>query len=172
MSLARLRSMFLPALLVSVLMLASAFYLEWGMALEPCPLCYSQRLLLAGYALICLCAVMQAPGYFGTRIYAALALCFAMGGALLAARHVWLQSTPPVNIGCEPAMRYFIENLPLSQLLKVMVLGSPECVPINWSFLDLTIPEWSLLSFVLLAALPIIRLFAHRRSVVSSQVKN
>ncbi|MNQ95057.1 disulfide bond formation protein B [compost metagenome] len=69
-------------------------------------------------------------------------------------------------------MRYFIENLPLSQLLKVMVLGSPECVPINWSFLDLTIPEWSLLSFVLLAALPIFRLFAHRRSVVSSQVKN
>ncbi|MFQ6574854.1 disulfide bond formation protein B [Pseudomonas sp. UM16] len=172
MSLARLRSMFLPALLVSVLMLAAAFYLEWGMALQPCPLCYSQRLLLAGYVLSCLCAVVQAPGYLGTRIYAALALCCATAGGLLAARHVWLQSTPPVNIGCEPALSYFIENLPLSQLLKIMVFGSPDCVPINWSFLDLTIPEWSLLSFVLLAALLVFRLLVHGRSVISCRVKN
>ncbi|MND40732.1 disulfide bond formation protein B [compost metagenome] len=65
MPLARLRSMFLPALLASVLMLAAAFYLEWGMALEPCPLCYSQRLFLGGFALVCLCAVVHAPGRLG-----------------------------------------------------------------------------------------------------------
>ncbi|MGH8437930.1 MAG: disulfide bond formation protein B, partial [Pseudomonas sp.] len=153
MPLARLRSMFLPALLASVLMLAAAFYLEWGMALEPCPLCYSQRLFLGSFALVCLCAVVQAPGRLGARIYAALALFFATGGALLAARHVWLQGAPLANMGCQPSMSYYFDSLPLSQSLKVMVLGSPECTPINWSFLDLTVPEWSLLSFVLLAAL-------------------
>ena len=172
MPLARLRSMFLPALLASVLMLAAAFYLEWGMALEPCPLCYSQRLFLGGFALVCLCAVVHAPKCLGARIYAALALFFATGGALLAARHVWLQGTPLANMGCQPSMSYFFESLPLSQSLKVMVLGSPECTPINWSFLDLTVPEWSLLSFVLLAALLLLRLCAHKRSLISHPAKN
>jgi len=172
MPLARLRSMFLPALLVSVLMLAVALYLEWGMALEPCPLCYSQRLFLGGFAWVCLCAVVQAPGRLGTRIYATLALLFATAGALLAGRHVWLQGTPTLNVGCQPSMSYFVESLPLNQVLKIMVLGSPECVPINWSFLDLTIPEWSLLSFMLLAALVLFRLFSHRRSIIGHSVKN
>jgi len=172
MPLACLRSMFLPALLTSVLMLAVAFYLEWGMALEPCPLCYSQRLFLGGFALVCLCAVIQAPGPRGTRIYAALALIFAMAGALLAARHVWLQGTPAVNVLCQPSMAYFFESMPMSQLLEIMLLGSPECVPINWSFLDLTVPEWSLLSFVLLAALLLLRLCAYKPSLISHPAKN
>lgn len=165
MSLARARSMFLPALLVSALMLAVVLYLEWGMALEPCPLCYTQRLFLGGFALVCLCAVLQAPGRLGTQVYAALALLFATAGALLAGRHVLLQGTPVQNVGCQPSMSYLVESMPLSQVLKIMVLGSPECVPINWSFLDLTIPEWSLLSFMLLAALLLFRLSALRRSV-------
>lgn len=172
MPLARLRSMFLPALLASVLMLATAFYLEWVMALAPCPLCYSQRLFLAGFALVCLCAVVHAPGYQGTHIYAALALLCATAGALLAARHVWLQGKPPLNIGCQPSMGYFAEHLPLGQLLKIMVLGSPECMPINWSFLDLTVPEWSLLSFLLLAALLLFHLFVQRHSLRRHPGKN
>ncbi|MND40733.1 disulfide bond formation protein B [compost metagenome] len=69
-------------------------------------------------------------------------------------------------------MSYFFESLPLSQSLKIMVLGSPECTPINWSFLDLTVPEWSLLSFVLLAALLLLRLCAHKRALISHRAKN
>lgn len=172
MPLARLRSLFLPALLASALMLVVAFYLEWGMALEPCPLCYSQRLFLVGFVLICLCAVAHAPGRLGTCIYATLALLFALSGALLAARHVWLQGAQLANISCQPSMSYFFESLPLSQLLKVMVLGSPDCMPISWSFLDLTVPEWSLLSFVLLVALLLLRLCAHKRLLISHPVKN
>lgn len=170
---ARLRSLFLPALLASVLMLAAAFYLEWGMALVPCPLCYSQRLLLGGFALVCLCAIVQAPGHRGVRIYAGLALLFASVGALLAARHVWLQGIPlPSSNGCQLPLAYFSESMPLNQLLKAMVVGSPDCVQINWSFLDLTLPEWSLLSFLLLAALSLNRLFGCSPSILRSMAKN
>lgn len=172
MPLARLRSMFLPALLASVLVLAVALYLEWGVALAPCSLCYSQRLSLMGFVLVCLGAVVHLPGRFGTYVYAALALFFATTGALLAARHVWLQGASALTLGCQPSMNYFIESMPLSQLLKVMVLGNAECVPINWSFLDLTVPEWSLLSFVLLAALLLFRLIAYRHAVIRHPLKS
>lgn len=165
---ARSRSLFLPALLVSVLMLAAAFYLEWSAELVPCLLCYSQRLLLGGFVLACLCAVVQAPGALGARIYALFALLFSTVGALLAARHVWLQSTPSLpGSGCQPPVRYLMESMPLSQLLKAMVVGSPDCVPINWSFFDLTVPEWSLLSFLVLAAFSLHRLFGRRRATFS-----
>lgn len=65
MPLARLRSMFLPALLASVLMLAAAFYLEWGMALEPCPLCYSQRLFLGALHWFACAQWCTLPGAWG-----------------------------------------------------------------------------------------------------------
>ncbi|MFK0085935.1 disulfide bond formation protein B [Pseudomonas sp. NPDC090755] len=167
MLMARLRSLFFPAFLASVLMLGVAFYLEWGMGLAPCPLCYSQRLFLGAFALVCLCALVQAPGRLGVRVYAALALFFATGGAILAARHVWLQGIPSrVAADCAPPLGYVIESMPLGQVFKAMVVGSPDCVPINWSFLDLTIAEWSLLSFVLLATLPLFRLFGQSRSAL------
>ncbi|TDF83427.1 disulfide bond formation protein B [Pseudomonas sp. H9] len=172
MPLPRVRSMFLPAFLASVLMLAVALYLEWGMALSPCSLCYSQRLFLGGFVLVCFCAVLHLPGPFGTYVYAGLALLFAAAGALIAARHVWLQGASALTLGCQPSMSYFIESMPLSQLLKVMVLGSSECVPINWSFLDLTVPEWSLLAFVLLALLLLVRLFAYRHAVIRRLANN
>ncbi|MCP3748461.1 disulfide bond formation protein B [Pseudomonas sp. SBB6] len=159
MLLARLRTLFFPALLASVLVQAAAVYLEFGLGLVPCPLCYSQRLFLGAFALVCLCALVHSPGRLGTRVYAALALFCATGGALLAARHVWLQGNPALSsIECQPAFDYVIESMPMVQVIKVMVIGSADCVPINWSFLDLTLPEWSLLSFVLLATLPIVRL--------------
>ncbi|KJK15187.1 disulfide bond formation protein B [Pseudomonas sp. NPDC087612] len=173
MSLARLRSLFFPALLASVLVQAAAYYLEFGMGLVPCPLCYSQRLFLGAFALVCLCAVVHSPGRLGTRIYAALALFFATGGALLAARHVWLQGNPALSsIECEPAFDYVLESMPMLQVVKAMIIGSPDCVPITWSFLDLTIPEWSLLSFVLLATLPTCRLLGRTRPLFSRSVKN
>ncbi|RWU26725.1 disulfide bond formation protein B [Pseudomonas alkylphenolica] len=165
MPLARIRLLFLPALFASVLMLAAAFYLEWGMAQVPCALCYSQRLVLAVFAGVCLCAVVQAPGHRGTRVYAALTLLLAFAGALLAARQVYLQSTSLVpGNSCPAPFGYSVENMPLSELLKTMVVGNPDCVRINWSFLDLTIPEWSLLSFLLLAALSLNQVFGRWRS--------
>ncbi|MDD1012476.1 disulfide bond formation protein B [Pseudomonas rubra] len=173
MSRARLRSLFFPALLASVLVQAAAYYLEFGMGLVPCPLCYSQRLFLGAFALVCLCAVVHSPGRLGTRIYAALALFFATGGALLAARHVWLQGNSALaGIECEPAFDYVIENMPVLQVIQAMLVGSPDCVPINWSFLDLTIPEWSLLSFVLLAALPTFRLLGRGGLLFHRAVKS
>lgn len=73
--------------------------------LVPCPLCFSQRLLLGVYALLCLAAVLQAPGTAGIRCYARATLGCSLTGALLAARHVWLQGADgaipvcPVPIG-------------------------------------------------------------------------
>ena len=161
MSLACLRSFFLPALLASMAVLVASFQLESVVGLVPCALCFSQRLMLGVYALVCLVALVHSPAERGRRGYAGLALVSALSGALLAGRHVWLQGDPLTVEGCQLPVGAIMQR-PLSEILHRFLLGSPDCVSISWSFLDLTLPEWSLLAFLLLAAMPLSWLVAYR----------
>lgn len=161
MSLLCLRSFFLPALLASLAVLGESFRLESVASLVPCTLCFSQRLMLGLYALVCLLALLHCPGNRGQRGYAWAALLCSAGGALLAGRHVWLQAEPLAAADCHLPLPLLFER-PVGEMLRMLLLGSPDCVSISWSFLDLTLPEWSLLAFVLLAALPLSRLVSHR----------
>lgn len=158
---ARLRSFFLPACLAALAVLAASFQLENMPGLVPYPLCFSQRLLLAAYALLCLGALLQAPGLQGIRQYARATLGCSLAGALLAARHVWLQGAGTVMHVCPvPIGRVFEQSW--SEAARQLLLGGPDCNSLTWSFLDLTLPEWSLLAFLLLAALPLSCLLAYR----------
>ncbi|WP_248918193.1 disulfide bond formation protein B [Pseudomonas entomophila] len=161
MSLACLRSFFLPALLASMAVLVASFQLESVVGLVPCALCFSQRLMLGAYALVCLVALVHSPTEHGRRGYAWLALAGALGGALLAGRHVWLQGDLLLADGCPLPVDQILQR-PMGEILRMFLLGSPDCVSISWSFLDLTLPEWSLLAFLLLAAMPLSWLVAYR----------
>ncbi len=158
---ARLRTFFLPACLLALAVLVASFRLENTVGLKPCPLCLSQRLLLGVYALLCFAAVLQAPGTQGILRYARLALGCSLAGALLAARHVWLQGAEGGNEVCPvPIGRVFEQSW--GEAARQLLLGGPDCRSLAWSFLDLTLPEWSLLAFLLLAALPLSCLLAYR----------
>lgn len=158
---ARLRTFFLPACLASLAVLVVSFYLETTLGLIPCPLCFSQRFLLGVHAVICLCAVVHKPGIYGMRQYARAALGCSAAGALLAARHVWLQGAGGTGHACPAAIRQLFERS-WGEAARQLLLGSPDCASLTWSFLDLTLPEWSLLAFLLLAALPLTCLLAYR----------
>jgi len=158
---ARLRTFFLPACLAALAVLATSFHLENSLGLVPCPLCFSQRLLLSLYALLSLTAVLQAPGALGILRYAWATLACSLAGALLAARHVWLQGADRVVHVCPiPIGRVFEQAW--GEAARQLLLGGPDCSSFTWSFLDLTLPEWSLLAFLLMAALPLSCLLAYR----------
>ena len=152
MPLVRLRSLFLLAFVASLAILGGTFYLELGLGLVPCPLCLSQRILLSLFAIVCLGALLQRPRLRGLCRYAAVALVCAVLGVLLAARHIWLQSASFVpEMECHPPLGYLVYTRSWSQVLEAMLLGSPDCVRISWTFMDLSVPEWSLLAFMVLA---------------------
>ena len=44
-----------------------------------------------------------------------------------------------------------IENFPLSRTLQKLLMGSGQCAEVNWTFLGLSIAEWSLAWFAALA---------------------
>lgn len=161
---ARLRTFFVPACLASLAVLVGSYYLEYTLGLIPCPLCFTQRLLLGLYAMLCLGAVVQAPST--SRGYTRALLACSLTGALLAARHVWLQgASGAIHVCPAPIWRVFEQSW--REAARQLLLGGPDCHSLTWSFFDLTLPEWSLLAFLLLAALPLSHLLAYRFRTLS-----
>lgn len=76
-------------------------------------------------------------------------------------RHVWLQGAGLTVDACQMPFAWMLEQS-WEQALKMLVLGGPDCTSLTWSFVDLTLPEWSLLAFLSLSALPLSWLLGYR----------
>lgn len=149
MSLASPRSLFLLAFIGCALMMVAALYLEHVVGLAPCPLCIVQRICVIGFGLVCLVAAIHNPHKLGRRVYAALAMLFALAGGATAIRQIWLQSIPADELpSCLPSLEYMMEALPFQDILRLVLHGTAECAEVSWTLLGMSIPEWTLISFV------------------------
>ncbi len=143
------RALFGLAAAACALLLAFGYYLQYARGLDPCPLCLVQRGFFYAVMTVCVVAAMHGPRRTGTRIYAFVMLLFAAGGAATAGRQVWLQHLPPDKVPqCGPDLFYMLDNFPLSRTLKTLISGTGECAVVDWTFLGLSIAEWSLAWFV------------------------
>jgi protein dithiol:quinone oxidoreductase len=149
-------------MLVCVGLLAFAAYLQVHLALMPCPLCVIQRIFIALLALVFLVGSLYTPTERATqRIHSGLIITFSALGALFAARHSWLTMQPPGSVpSCSPTLSYMLQNLPMTQTMKLMFTGSGECTTNVWSFLGLNIPQWTLLFFIVFLLFGIARFYA------------
>jgi protein dithiol:quinone oxidoreductase len=137
--------------LVCALLLGFGYYLQYAKGLEPCPLCLVQRGFFMAVMAVCVVAALHRPQRRGTLAYVSLAGLFSLGGAATAARQVWLQHLPPDKVPqCGPDLFFMMENFPLSRTLRTLVSGTGECAAVDWTFLRLSIAEWSLAWFAVL----------------------
>jgi len=135
---------------------------QWG--LQPCPLCIFQRIAFAALGAVLLVAGLHAPsGATGRRAYGVLALLPALAGIGIATRHVWLTHLPADQVpSCGPPLSFMMESSPLTDVIRKVLTGSGECATVDWTFLGLSMPAWSLLWFVLLALLVLAAAFRRR----------
>jgi disulfide bond formation protein DsbB len=150
------KSMLLGALGCAGLM-GYALYAQHVLGLDPCPLCVFQRVAVIACGVVFLLGALHNPGRIGAAIYSIVIVLFAGAGAVVAARHVWLQSLPPDQVpACGPGLTYMIETLPFADMLATVFRGSGECAKIDWSFLSLSMPGWTLVCFVTMIAAAIV----------------
>jgi disulfide bond formation protein DsbB len=146
------RTAFAFAAVVAATLLGYAYWSQFVGGLEPCPLCIFQRVAFIAVFLVCLAAAIHGPKGFGRRVYGALAFVAAATGAGIATRHVWLQNLPPDQVpACGPGLDYLMEAFPLAEVVRLAFTGSGECAEIDWVFLGLSMPAWTLVWFVLFA---------------------
>lgn len=135
---------------VCVAMLAFGLYLQHVVGLEPCPMCIVQRYALVLVAIVTgLTAFTDRKGLLMTGSFVTLLL--AGFGAFVAARQSFLQWYPPEVASCGRDFYGMIETFPLQRVIPMIFKGSGDCSKVDWTFLRLSIANWSFLCFSAIA---------------------
>lgn len=149
------RAQFLLGFVVCASLIAFAYHTQYRDVnpLDPCPLCIFQRIAFAALGVVFLLGGLHAPkGTGGRGAYGVLGLGAAAIGIGIAGRHVWLTQLPADQVPtCGPPLNFMMEANPLTDVIRKVLTGSGECANVDWTFLGLSMPAWSLLWFLLLA---------------------
>jgi protein dithiol:quinone oxidoreductase len=144
----------------TVILLACGFILEYFVGLTPCPLCIIQRFFFGLTGITALIYALKYPKTSSNvaqdtqskqmhtlKIYSACMIVFSVLGGAVAARQIWLTYNPPSLLGsnCAPWLGS------LTDLIAATFKATADCAEMGWNMLNLSIPEWSLISFVGLA---------------------
>lgn len=136
------------AICVSAL-LGYAFFAQFQLGKDPCPLCILQRVAFFVMGVFFLFGALHAPRGGGRKFYAVLVSLGGIVGALIAGRHVWLTHLPADEVpACGPGLNFMLDTFPLSKTLQLVLTGSGECAKVDWSFLGLSMPAWCVIWFV------------------------
>lgn len=155
------RSAYALGFFICAALIAYAFYLQYVQMLEPCPMCWFQRVAVVALGLVFLLGAVTNPGRPGAKLVAWLALLTGGSGIALAARHLYIQSLPADALpSCGMGITYMLESLPFLDVFARALKGSVECNKIDL-ILGLPIPAWTLLFFVV-AVIAAFLLINHR----------
>jgi disulfide bond formation protein DsbB len=149
------RRVLVAVAVVCVALLAFGLVLQHVVGLEPCPMCIVQR-----YAMVLVAVAAGVAAIFKGRVAAlagsSLVLLFSGFGAFTAARQSWLQWYPPEIASCGRDFYGMIENFPLKRAIPMIFKGSGDCTKVDWTFLGLSIANWSFLWFCFFALVAVL----------------
>ncbi len=149
----RRRLAYFLGFLVCAALIAWALWLQYGMDLDPCPLCIFQRIAVIATGIVFLVAAIHNPGNKGAGFYALLTVIAAGTGAALAGWQVWIQGQPKGSVpSCGMGLDYMLDTMPLLDVISRVLKGSGECAEQGWVFLGLAIPSWTFVFFIAMIA--------------------
>lgn len=142
------RALFTAGFVLCLALIMIALYFEFGMGLEPCPLCMFQRVFVVVVGILFLIAAIHNPHGWGRRVYGVFVALMSGLGAAVAGRQVWLQSLPPDQVPeCGVDLDYMLQAFPITKTIRLVLRGSGDCAEVVWTFLGLSIPGWTLIIF-------------------------
>ena len=114
-------------------------------------MCIVQRyaLILVGVLALLAAIFKGRAAHLGLSV---LALLMSGFGAFVAARQSFLQWYPPEVVSCGRDFYGMIETFPLKRAVPMIFKGSGDCTKIDWTFLGLSIANWSFVCFAVFSA--------------------
>src|SRR5574337_1274952 len=137
---------------VGCALLGFGLYLQYSGGLEPCPMCILQRYAFTAVIVVALAGALHGPrSRLARGVYAVVLALTSLAGGGIAAWQSWIQRFPPDLSECGPDLAYMLESFPLASALPMIFHGAGECTRVDWAFLGLSIANWSLLCFAVIA---------------------
>ena len=154
-----IRLTYFLGLILIVVLLSIATYLEVYVGINPCPLCILQRVVLVALGVIFFFAMLIKSSRFFQYLLGFLSFLVNLRGILLSGRKVWLQHIPQNGMGeCGISLQYLFKIFSFSEALKHIWKGGIECSQHDWEFLGLSLAEWSLFWFIVFFILVLLQL--------------
>lgn len=158
------RSQFLLGFVICASLIAYALFVQFRMGLQPCPFCIFQRIAFAALGVVFLLGALHNPrGAGGRKLWGLLALVAAAVGAGIAGRHTWVQLNPPEMPMCSPSWNFLVEQNTWLGVVRKVLLATGDCADIDWQFLGLSMPMWSLAWFAILGLAALYAAFKRRK---------
>lgn len=142
------KPLLLAVAFIAFALLGAALYLQFVERMLPCPLCIIQRYAFFAVGVICLVAALLPAG--ARRVGAGLCLLAALSGAGVAIHHLWVLAHPGTSCGIDP-LETSLNKIFSAKLLPFLFKADGLCTTEYAPILGLSIPQWSLFWFVILA---------------------
>jgi disulfide bond formation protein DsbB len=154
----RIRFLFIA--LLCAYSLAYAYYAQFYLGQEPCPLCIVQRVILAAIGLLALIYAIHNPQNWLSRLYGVIITGFAIFGIKVAAHHVWLTNLPADQqpLSCGMPLDVLYDQLPLTGFIHKILQGDAECAKVKWLVFGMSAPAAVIVlcSIIILVSLTVI----------------
>jgi disulfide bond formation protein DsbB len=135
--------------LACVGLLGYAYFAQYVLRLDPCPLCIFQRVGVLALGLLFMLAAVHGPKRWGRTVYAVLIALTALATIGVAVRQLYIQSLPAGSVpSCGAGLDYMLKVLPLQEVLSKVLSGSGECAKVDWRLFGLAMPAWVLIAAV------------------------
>jgi disulfide bond formation protein DsbB len=136
-------------------LLGYAYFAQFTLHLEPCPLCILQRIGIFLTGLVFLAAALHGArrNGAGRKAYAVALVVPVLATVAVALRQLWIQSQPPGSVpSCGASVEVMLKFMPVTEVLSKVLAGSGECAKVDWRLLGLAMPAWVLIAAVALGA--------------------
>lgn len=147
------------------LFLSIAVYLQYKVGIIPCPLCIIQRFLMTFLGLLFLMGALFNFEAVTRCFLHTLTFLLAVAGAVIASRQLWLEHFPSDQlISCQAAIaQYSASSVYVHKIMALFFQGTSNCGSGTWRFLHLSMPMWTLIIFIILAAISLRQVYLNRR---------
>ena len=144
------RIVLLLIFLICITVIGYALYLQLVINLLPCPLCIAQRIAYWLVGLTAIFAFIHNPRGLGRKIYYSFITVFSLSGLVLALHHSWIIRYPEAFQCGISAEEEFLNGLSIANWWPSMFEANGDCADVKWEFISLTIPNWSVIFFLLI----------------------
>jgi disulfide bond formation protein DsbB len=136
-------------------LLGYAYFAQYHLHLEPCPLCILQRIGVFLTGIVFLVAALHGAHRSGAgrRYYAVIVLVPVLATAAVSIRQLYIQSLPPDSVpSCGASVAIMLKFMSVTEVLTKILQGSGECAKIDWQLFGLAMPAWVLIAVAGLGA--------------------
>jgi disulfide bond formation protein DsbB len=156
------RIVLLLIFLICTTVIGYALYLQLVINLLPCPLCIAQRIAYWLVGLTAIFAFIHNPRGLGRKIYYSFITVFSLSGLILALHHSWIIRYPEAFQCGISAEEEFLNGLSIANWWPSMFEANGDCADVKWEFMSLTIPNWSVIFFLLILITSVYMLLTNR----------